>query len=330
MAAAALATSVVIAVLSPAASAQTYTVFYYFGGNIAAGPVGNLLMDGLGNLYGVTNYGGSSNNGTAFRLDPTGTIIRTHNFTGGADGGTPQAGLIRDSAGNLYGTAERGGTFGGMCGTGVGRGCGVVYKLDSSGKESVLYSFTGGVDGWEPISGLIRDPYGNLYGTPELGGVFSGKCGSSGCGVVFKVDPSGKEFVLHAFNGPPDGKYPGTGSLVRDSQGNFYGVTNIGGRTNTACTSTGCGLIYRVDAAGNYKVLYAFTGGFDGGFPNGLVRDAQGNLYGTTLSGGDFNRGTLFKLDLNGVESVLYSFATPGTTLTRDGEGNFYGGSQGP
>lgn len=326
--AALLATAVMFTTLStPVANAQTYEALYRFKGSVGAGPSGNLLMDGSGNLYGVANYGGSALNGSIYKLNSDGSTIRTHNFSGGADGGTPYAGVIRDGAGNLYGTATRGGIFGGICGTGAASGCGVVYKLDPSGIETVLYSFTGGTDGWEPVSGLVRDPAGNLYGTTELGGVFSGKCGSLGCGVVFKIDPSGKQTVIHAFAGQPDGKYPGTESLVRDSRGNLYGVTKIGGRTgNPACANNqGCGLIFKVDTAGNYKVLYAFTGGFDGGFPGGLVLDEQGNLYGLTDAGGDFNRGTLSKLDPTGKESVLYSFSVSVGRLTRDGAGNFYG-----
>src|SRR5437016_8521370 len=137
---------------------------------------------------------------TAILLLPTLPVAQTppayrvlHTFTGGADGGQPMAGLIRDSAGNLYGTTQGGGITSGRC---APSGCGVVFKLDPSGKETVLYSFTGGADGAFPGSNLVRDLAGNLYGSASAGGVTCVSSGN-GCGVVFKLDiSSGKQNVI--------------------------------------------------------------------------------------------------------------------------------------
>ena len=162
------------------------TVLYRFrGGSNGDEPVGGLIMDKAGDLYGVTQGGGTSYNGTVFKLNPVGNKTVLYNFTGGADGTLPVGGLIADTAGNLYGTTAYGGSI--NC---SGDGCGTVFKLDKTGKETVLYSFTGGADGALPAAGLIRDAAGNLYGTA----IFSGDSGSlctivGGCGVVFKITP---------------------------------------------------------------------------------------------------------------------------------------------
>jgi uncharacterized repeat protein (TIGR03803 family) len=192
---------------------------------------------------------------------------------GGVDGGYPFTGVIRDPAGNLYGTAEFGGTS----------GAGVVYKVDTASQETVLYSFTGGVDGGYPeYAGVIRDSAGNLYGTTSSGG-------TSGTGVVYKVDTKGQETVLHSFTGSTDGSQPEAG-VVRDSAGNLYGTTVYGG-------TSGAGVVYKVDKGGHETVLHSFTGGADGAYPwAGVIRDSAGNLYGTTSSGGTKNSGEVFEV----------------------------------
>src|SRR5258708_10472925 len=206
-----------------------------------------------------------------------------HAFDGGADGGNAQAGVIRDAAGNLYGTTYAGGTQG----CSASAGCGVVFKIDPTGAGTVLYTLTGGADGAYPDGGLIRDAAGNLYGT-TLGG------GANLDGTVFKLDPAGVETVLYSFTTGLDGDLP-EGSLVRDSVGNFYGITNSGG-------IHGYGTIFKLDRNGNHTVLYRFKGRLtDGNNPIvGLTRDAAGNLYGTTLYGGDCSLttgcGVVFKL----------------------------------
>jgi uncharacterized repeat protein (TIGR03803 family) len=145
-----------------------------------------------------------------------------------------------------------------------------------------LHSFTGGADGGYPYAGVIRDSAGNLYGTTISGG-------AAGKGVVYKVDTSGHETVLYSFTGGADGGSPAA-DLIRDSAGNLYGTTAYFGSANA-------GVVYKLDSAGNETVLYSFTGGADGGTPSGgLIRDAAGNIYGTTYSGGKESAGVVFKL----------------------------------
>ena len=163
------------------AQAQTFSVLHAFtGGADGILPRAGLVRDAAGNLYGTTEGGGASGNGTVFELDTTGKGTVLHSFTGGVDGSAPFAGLVRDRNGNLYGTTE----FGGASSEGT------VFKLDTTGKETVLHSFTGGADGAFPQAGLIRDDAGNLYGTAQFGGDLT--CSSpflGGCGTVFKLTP---------------------------------------------------------------------------------------------------------------------------------------------
>src|ERR1035438_8071215 len=251
------------------------------------------------------------------------TFSVPHSFTGPPDGGIPYAGVVWDAQGNLYGTTSGGGAS----------AYGTVFKLDTTGNETVLYSFTGtGTDGLDPQGNLMRDAKGNLYGTTVQGGV--GCTAEDGCGTVFKLDTAGKETVLHDFTGSPDGSSSFSG-LVRDTQGNLYGTTAAGG--DNACKN-GCGIVFKLDATDHETVLYSFTGGTDGGSPQGnLVRDAQGNLYGTS-GGGASGYGTVFKLDASGKETVLYGFtgatkgdgAYPSGSLVRDAQGNLYGTTSSP
>ena len=164
------------------------------------------------------NASGGGDPGVVYKLDATGHQTVLNSF-GGTDGSYPAAGVIRDSAGNLYGTTAEGG--GGDCYL----GCGVVYELNASGQEVVLYRFTGGADGGAPEAGLVRDSSGNLYGTTVNGG--SSIC-NGGCGVVYKLDATGHETVLHSFTAT-DGFYP-NGGMIRDSAGNLYGTTSGGGK----------------------------------------------------------------------------------------------------
>jgi uncharacterized repeat protein (TIGR03803 family) len=205
---------------------------------------------------------------------PTFTVL--HAFTAFSGGRFSTASLVRDAAGNLYGTTVLGGNL--ACGS--GSGCGVVFKLDTTGKETVLHRFTGGVDGANPSAGLVQDAAGNLYGTTEGGGDLA--CGGGfGCGVVFKLGTTGKETVLHSFTGGADGRDPNAG-LVRDAAGNLYGTTRSGG--DLACSVAGCGVVFKLDTTSKETVLHSFT---LGGFPEaGLLRDGAGKLYGTTFSGG--------------------------------------------
>jgi uncharacterized repeat protein (TIGR03803 family) len=322
----------------PAIAAQepankfTYHVLHKFtGGDDGGYPVSGLVRDSQGNLYGTTEFGGAFGEGTVFKLDPVGKETVLHTFTGG-DGMWPTAAVVRDPAGNLFGTTTEGGT---PEGGGCVHGCGTVFKIDTAGKFSVLYAFTGKADGGNPQANVILDSAGNLYGTTFNGG-YSAGCFGFGCGVVFKVD-HGKETVLYAFMNGADGGDP-SGGLTRDKAGTLYGTTRQGG-------TAGWGAVYKLDPAGVETVLYSFTEGTDGGWPNGaLVRDSAGNLYGEASIGGDLSVcnlgvekgcGVVFKVDSSGKETVLYTFlgksdqGEPNGGLMRDRKGNLYGGDGG-
>jgi uncharacterized repeat protein (TIGR03803 family) len=330
------------------------TILYSFLDGADGGmPYGGVIMDSAGNLYGTTNSGGSANAGVVYKLTPSGQEAALYTFTGEEDGGSPYTGVTRDSSGNLYGATYGGGssnagvvykvspsgqetvlyTFSGgadgalpyssvildasgnIYGTTSGN-AGVVYKVTPSGQESVLYGFQGGVGGAVPEAGVIMDGSGNLYGTAGIGG-------PGGDGVVYELSSSKQETVLFGFPGGADGSDP-LSPLVRDSSGNLYGTTVAGG-------AAGKGLVYKM-SSGKETVLYSFTGGSDGGQPySGVILDSSNNLYGTTAHGGAFGYGVVYKVSPSGQETVLYSFtgwgdgAEPYSGLSRDSSGNFYG-----
>ncbi|HZQ69176.1 MAG TPA: choice-of-anchor tandem repeat GloVer-containing protein [Terriglobales bacterium] len=292
-------------------------VLYSFDGGSGDGngPRGGLGRDAAGNLYGPTVLGGESNNGTVYKVDTNGNEMVLYGFAGPpTDGSAPSADLIRDRAGNLYGTTLVGGKSNN----------GTVYKLDTNGVESVLYSFAGTPDGSIPAGDLVRDKSGNLYGSTQAGGTFNN-------GTVFKLDPTGKETVLYSFVGGQDGITP-VGGLVHDNAGTLYGTTYLGG-------AFGFGTVFRLDAIGKFTVLHSFAGEPTDGASSfaGLILDRAGNLYGTTQAGGASNNGTVFKLDtMTGRETVLHSFAggatdgrCPEAGLIRDKAGNLYGTTTG-
>jgi uncharacterized repeat protein (TIGR03803 family) len=229
------------------------------------GPVGSLIMDDAGNLYGATDGGGRGpfpGFGTLYRLDPTGAFSVLYEFRGKADGSNPQGPLVRDTNGNLYGVAtavDSGGTI-----------KGTVFKLAPDGKLTVLHTFTGGADGSGPQAGLLMDKAGNLFGSAINGG-------DSGNGTVFKITPSGRFTRLYSFTDGSDGKSP-NGGLVRDGNGNLFGTTQNGPGEFFL------GTVFQLSRAGTLTVLHTFTGGRDGAVPlAGLIRDRAGNLYGTTV-----------------------------------------------
>ncbi len=272
------------------------TVLHLFKGSKTEGvnPGSGVIRDAAGNLYGTTQAGGDAlfcrgGCGTVFKLDTAGEVTILYRFTGRTGGGPASGGLVRDPAGNLYGTTPNGGVFQNNCKTASGRGCGAVFKIDTTGKETVLYSFTGGTDGWFPVGGVVRDAAGNLYGMTNGGGDFNCNPGF-GCGTVFKVDTTGKETVLHNFAGAADGELP-WGGLIRDAAGNLYGATPYGGGEVSE------GTVFKVDTTGKETVLYTFGNADIAAFPlAGVSRDAAGNLYGTTSGGGTFRSGTVFKI----------------------------------
>ncbi len=283
---------------------------------------GALVRDTPGNLYGITYVGGGKSLGVVFKLGSDGTEKVLHNFQGEPlDGDHPTGTLLRDGAGNLYGTTGGGGIH----------DSGTVFKLHN-GTITVLYNFTGGADGSLP-NGLVRDAAGNLYGTTFSGG---NGCSSSVCGVIFELKPDGGFKVLHSFKGT-DGSNPFYfgGGLLRDKAGNLYGAAERGG-LNSCSGGLGCGVIFKVSKSGVFSVLHKFSGP-DGFGPNqGLVMDAVGNLYGTAVGGGASNAcdpqgcGVVFRLDTAGKLTVLHSFSrtdgfTPEAGLLRDSSGSLYG-----
>jgi uncharacterized repeat protein (TIGR03803 family) len=273
--------------------------------------VAGLVRDKNGNLYGTTHAGGASLSGTVFKVTPAGTETLIYSFTGGADGSTPEAGLLQDAQGNLYGTTSGGGAH----------HFGTVFKVTQAGVEKVLHSFAGGKDGAGPYAGLVRDKKGNFYCTTAGGG-------ANGAGTVFKMTPTGTVTVLHSFQlGRKDGWWPKAG-LVLDASGNLYSTTFEGG-------AFGKGTVFEVTPTGTHKILYSFGRDPDGNqVYAGLVTDGQGNLYGTTSAGGTSGSGTIFKVTPSGKETILYSFKgtdgrAPYAALVRDVQGNFYGTTSG-
>jgi uncharacterized repeat protein (TIGR03803 family) len=350
----------IVMLAAQCAQAQSYSVLYTFRlGPYGAGPYWGVIRDDLGNLYGTTSGGGSSDIGSVFKLSTTGketglysfksatadgegpaSLIRKvngtfygntyyggyglgtvyklssegeetvlHNFKGEADGGYPQSPLVEDENGNLYGTTY---SYGGLSAAGT------IFKISDTGKFSVLYTFTGGADGNRPAAGLIQDSEGNFYGTTAGGGAHDNQ------GTVFKLSGTGEQSVLYSFKGGSDGEGP-VAPLIRDESGNVYGTTEYGG---VLVGQYSCGTVFKVTAAGKETVLHRFTGYGDGCHPSvALVRDAEGNLYGTTSA-------TIFKISPSGEETVLYSFTggadgePPVSGLIQDAKGSLYGTTQ--
>jgi len=336
---------VALCLISGAARAGEKTLFSFpSNGSGGASVSGNLVFDpSATHLFGTTFEGGvfdlmhcAGSCGVVFELTRTAsapwqeTVI--HGFAGGVDGAVPGSGLVADARGNLYGTTTYGGQ-GAHCGN-VQIGCGTVFRLvhtPSGWNETILHIFTGASDGSYPQGPVILDAQGNLYGTTGGDGdpVFK-------CGTVFEIQHlAGGHWSkkrLYAFTGGPnDGAAPWAG-LVFDGTGNLYGTTIIGGSSNA-------GTVFELSPAGGgtwtESVIYSFgsTAG-DGSQPRaGLTIDSQGNLYGTTSTGG-VGYGTAFELSPSGgswTENIMHTFqggtdaATPYSSLTFDSVGNLYG-----
>jgi uncharacterized repeat protein (TIGR03803 family) len=322
-----VAATAMILVLCSGTDAQVkYKTLHTFRGTDGELPTAGVIFDAAGNLYGTTSNGGLAS-GIVFKLShrPDGSWKESvlHNFESEFDGLFPEGGLIFDETGNLFGTTREGG---GNC------YCGTVFELtpeqDGSWMENTLYRFTGGSDSGNPSASLIFDKGGNLYGT-------TGSGGSLGNGTVFKLTTGpnkvGAENVLYSFVGGSDGGSP-YGALLLDSLGNLYGTTAAGG-------SFGNGTVFKLtpDQSGGWteSVLHSFTGGPDGGDPwSNLIFDKAGSLYGTTVGGGYYHNGVIFKLksnrDGNWTEQVIHSFNNkdggfPYAGLVFDATGNIYG-----
>ena len=267
----------VFIVLQTLASAQTFTVLHTFHQTDGANPRAALIQDSSGNLYSTTEFGGTQDSGTVFKLSGT-TLTSLYSFISYPDGAWPATALIRDSDGNLYGTTPRGGAF---CSKFfLNSHCGIVFKLGTDGIETVLHSFAGGTTDGSGPGAIVRDAQGNIYGTTMRGGFYHG--------IIFKVDAAGNETILYEFKGGWDGSHPDPGSIVMSDSGNLYGTTRIGGGYPNACQD-GCGTIWKLTNSNGVwekSTLHRFKGP-DGVHPTGrLIRDKSGNLYGTTQQGG--------------------------------------------
>ena len=325
------AAAIALLVLASSTASAKETRVHEFPGGID--PVG-LVADRAGNLYGTTGSDGFYGRGTVFQVRPSAGGVWTesaiYSFTGGSDGGNPEAVLALDAQGNLYGTTQYGG--GATC------SCGTVFELSPAAggvwKETTLYSFAGGSDGASPrYTNLVFDAAGNMYGVTEFGG-------SSLAGTVFELTPQAgggwTESVVYTFvGGASDGANP-LGGLVFDKAGNLYGGANTGGSRQCG---VGCGGVFELSpqAGGGWqeRMIYFFQNGDDGAIPDSLlVIDPAGNLYGMTQVGGSGSCGTVFELSPgtggSWSKQTLHQFAgsdgcAPFLNMVRDGAGNLYG-----
>jgi uncharacterized repeat protein (TIGR03803 family) len=314
-----------------------YKLLYSFKGGADGENPSTGLIFVKGVLYGTTESGGLGSEcgfapgcGTVFRISTTGSKKVIYTFKGPPDAAAPSFALLNLN-GTLYSTTQEGGS-----GCVSGSGCGAVFKVTTSGAESVLYSFKGGRDGETPFASLIA-VNGKLYGTTYYGGG-STRC-AGGCGTVFEVDTSGKERILHRFRGyPHDGEGP-IGALVA-LKGELFGTTWIGG--SGACYCCGCGTIFEISTAGHERVVYNFNGPPDGENPAGGLAPLAGSLYGTTAFGGTTTScpggcGTFFSLTPSGTTAAytqLYNFTGGRNSFSPGGgllplNGLFYGTAAG-
>ena len=292
----------------------TETMLYNFtGGADGAYPFSSVVRDSKGNLYGTTSQGGSDNAGVVFKVDPSGTETVLHNFAGGADGVIPTGGLVRDKAGNLYGTTSQGGTS----------NDGIVFKISPSGKETILHTFTGSAtDGKYPTyTTLLMDAQGNFYGVTEEGGSADG-------GILYKLSKTGKLTILHSFKGGTTDGCNVLGTPFMDAAGNFYGTTS-------SCGTHTLGTVWEVKKNGQERLLHSFAGGTsDGEYPlAGVVKDATGNLYGNTETGGASDVGTVYRISNTGKFTLLHSFdgtdgKYPYGSFAQNSKGTIFGSTQ--
>jgi len=326
---------------TPLTAAQTETTIHAFKGG--SDPLGGLVADANGALYGTTYYGGEFGQGSVYEMVPpstqggawTVTTIYSFSKTKLTDGGHPSGSLLLNLQNHkIRGTARLGGS-----GT-----YGVVYELSppiqagGPWTEAVLYTFTGGLDGGTPVAGVISDTKGVLYGTAASGGQYNG-------GVVFRLSPPKPggiwtEKVLHSFKGGTDGSLPLAG-LIFDNLGALYGTTWAGGqRSGGSC----CGMVFQLkpplSGTGPWteNVLHRFTGASDSAAPSaGLIFDSNGALYGTTAGYGPNDHGNIFQLSPPSsgtgpwTETILHTFtggsdgAQPEASLIFDSTGALYG-----
>lgn len=330
-------TLLLFAAIARPLNAQTFTTLVSFDGTDGAEPTYGYLAQGVdGNLYGTTLYGGGTGGsfcsvigcGTVFKVTPDGVLTTIYLFCSQpncTDGGSPQAGLIQSTDGNLYGT-----TYGG----GANR-LGTVFKITPTGILTTIYSFcsqTNCTDGTSPYAEVVLGIDGNFYGTTFYGGANKDQC-FDGCGTVFKLTPKGTFTTLYSFcsqAGCTDGQYPVAG-LVQGADLNLYGVTLYGGSADSS------GTLFKITPSGTLTTLYTFCTQFvgnlciDGAAPtSSLVQAKNGSLYGTTRGGGTQGQGTVFKITPQGTLTTLHSFSGtegeyPEAGLVQATDGGLYG-----
>jgi len=327
---------------SQAFGAISESVLWSFGNGLDGAAPDDVIIDANGNLFGTTRAGGAYGGGTAFELTPPSATGENWSeailwsFGNGADPGGPTVGLILDAKGNLFGTTNGGGAFGG----------GTVFELTppstsgGSWTESILWSFGNSTDGNGPDAGVIMDGSGNLYGTTNSGGI-------SGKGTVFELTPPSTvggawtESILWNFGNGSDGAFPQVGVII-DRNGNLYGTTHRGGVNDNGSDPGGTAFQLTPPSSVGWNwtesILRNFGNGSDSKDPGaGLTMDTRGNLYGTASLGGTYGLGTAFALmppsNSGGPwsESILHSFGKgndamhPSTQLILDAGGNLYG-----
>ena len=298
--------------------AQTFTTLHSFDGTDGRLSNAGLVQATNGNLYGTTYYGGAKDSGEVFEITPGGTLTTFHSFCSKsrcADGEYTYATPVQGTDGNFYGTTYLGGS----------KELGTVFKITPSGTLTTLHSFDG-ADGSQPLAGLVQGSDGNFYGTTNMGG-------SQGDGEIFKITPSGTLTTLHSFcsrTACKDGRNPFAG-LVQGTDGNLYGTTLEGG-------AKGFGTVFKITPSGTLTTLHSFctqSGCPDGQFPQtGLVQATNGNLYGTTITGGAYGDGTIFEITTSGTLTTLYNVCSQSgcpdgnylyAGLIQATDGNLYG-----
>jgi uncharacterized repeat protein (TIGR03803 family) len=321
----ALACAAIIFSLTARAQAQTFTSLYSFcsktGCADGSGPWGNLVQGTDGNIYGITETGGSGGPGTFFKITTAGDLTTLYSFCPSSpctDGADPFGGVVLGTDGEFYGVTFDGGAY----------SDGTVFKITSAGKFTLLHSFDG-ADGQDAESALVQADNGNFYGTTFRGGAY-------GEGTVFEITPSGSFRTLHSFcasSGCPDGSGPNGLTLAAD--GNLYGTTYTGGESSCKTSETN-GTFFELTTTGTLTTLAVFCA------PTGYLPDsaldqaADGNFYGTTIAGGDGSLvvyGTVYEMTSSGSITSLHSFCletgcTDGKNpmaLTLGTDGNFYG-----
>ena len=298
-----------------------------FGGTNGFGPCGGVVQGPDGNFYGTTQFGGTNELGNVFMMTPVrtnffnngngnfgyylgSTLSNVYSFTGGTDGNTPVASLIRGADGYLYGTTEFGGAL----------GDGNVFKISTNGLITNIYSFTNGMDGGFPTNALMQAVDGNFYGVTENGG-------SQSVGSVFRLTPAGVFSTVYSFTGGTDGKFP-NGPLVQGADGSLYGTT----QHSSIGRFIFYGVLFKVTTNGAYTLLYTLNFN-DGHYPSaGMILGSNSLFYGTAEFGGNGNNnGFVFSTTAGGTMTSLVNFdgfddgANPETPVVQGADGDLYG-----